>query len=245
MQPLWCFLVLLRASLLVLAQRPLNTTTNLTNVLTEPFFVIPTNIPQKQMYGKARDGAHETIGIRNRERIPLSNPHKEKINLPPLNVAHDDDIHPSSVYQAPPANRLHTVNRSKLSKFAQIKLMNMANATRGGGLDFSIGKKVSKPEAYKTGLDNQPKNGDGDVQRNPLLVIKNTIRNQDNQHTPSPPPYNVDEIDSDEKLGVKCSFEKPCAWSFEQNVTGPNFEVMTGVMLREANVTGKNASSFF
>jgi hypothetical protein len=242
MHPFWCLLMLLRASVLIFGQRPLNTTTNLTNVLTEPFFVIPTNIPQKQMYGKARDGAHETMGIRNKERNQLTNPHKEKINLPPLNVAHEDDIHLPS-YQSPPANRLHTVNRSKLSKFAQIKLMNMANAnsTRGGGLDFSIGKKVSKPAAFQTGPDNQPKNGEGDLNQrsNPLTVIKNTIRNQDNQHTPSPPSYNVDDIDSDEKLGVKCSFEKPCAWTFEQNVTGPNFEVMTGVMLKEANVTGR------
>jgi S-formylglutathione hydrolase FrmB len=122
--------------------------------------------------------------------------------------------------------------------------MSMAsgNSSRGfgGGLDYNnIGKTVSKPAAFMTGPDNQPRNGELDpMKANPLTVIKNTIRNQDNLHTPSPSPINVDDIDFDEKLGVKCSFEKPCAWTFDQNVTGANFEVVTGAMLKDANVTG-------
>lgn len=252
MRPLWCFLVL-EAFVSILAQRPLNTTTNLTNVLTEPFFVKPTSFSTKQMYGKTRDGSsfntHESIGIRNKERMippPHPNSHMDIFN-PPLNVGGGhDDPHPPP-HQAPPSqNRLHTVNRKNFNKFAQIKQMSMASANSSRVLDYNIGtiKKNIKSEPFMSGPDNQQRGVDADGQRsNPLTVIKNTIRNQDNQHTPSPPPNNVDDIDFDEKLGVKCSFEKPCAWTFEQNVTGPNFEIVTGVMLKEANVTGER--SFF
>lgn len=246
---------------LVMAQRPLNTTTNLTNVLTEPFFVKPTSISAKQLYVKQRDGGnlntHESPGIRNNERlVPLPHPnsHLDMFN-PPLNVAAEDDPSQPNV-QAPAApNRLHKVKQQRVNKFSLIRQMtNMNNSMRGNyDVGNNIGRPVSKPERLQTG-----NNGLGGVNSDPsdqisrpsssghsLTLIKDTIRNQDNQHTPSPPPNNVDDIDFDEKLGVKCSFEKPCAWTFDTgpNITGPNFEVTTGLSLKESNVTGSLINS--
>lgn len=242
------------------AQRPLNTTTNLTNVVIEPFFVKPTSITAKQMYVKPRDGGssfvsnsngYDSLGIRNKERmLPPSHPNSHlDIFVPPLNVGggQSDD---QSTHHIPPANnRLHKPRPQRVNKFAQIKFMtNNANASWAGGSGFDsiiTGKTVSKPEAHvQSGSEKQPSVPDNLLHpESSFKTIKDQIRIQNNQHTPPPPPNNGDDIDTDEKLGIKCSFEKPCAWTFDQNVTGPNFEVTSGLKLKKSNLTGENKQS--
>lgn len=225
------------------AQRPLNTTTNGTAVLTEPFFVKPTSYSSsKQQYPEQRGGGgsyyssvHDSPGIRNKEqRLPPPHPNSHlDILMPPLNV-----VGGQQTAQAPPGpnNRLHKVSKPRQSKFNTIREMLNSNASRNS--EHSIGKKVSKPERFEAGPH---ENGEHDENRpssrgDSLMKIKELKKSQENQHTPSPPPN--DDIDSDEKLGVKCSFEKPCAWTFDSNVTGMNFEVTTGAALKELNLTG-------
>lgn len=228
------------------AQRPLNTTTNVTSVLTEPFFVKPTSISSKQQYPEQRGGGgayyssvHDSPGIRNKERImqpPHPNSHTD-IFIPPLNVGGQ------SAQQNPvPNNRLHKVQKARVNKFSVIR--DMVKNSNSSRYEHSIGKKVSKPEPF---IQNGPHDesdskdmGRPSSKGEAIQRIKDMQRLQDNQHTPSPPSYNVDDIDFDEKLGVKCSFEKPCAWTYETaNITGSNFEVTNGVNLKDSNVTGK------
>lgn len=232
------------------AQRPLNTTTNVTSVLTEPFFVKPTSILSKQQYPEQRGGGggsyyssvHDSPGIRNKERTPLQHPNSHlDIFIPPLNVVGGQQ----TAQQVPaPNNRLHKVQKARVNKFSVIRdMVKNSNLTRSydsGG--HSIGKKVNKPEAQIQGGPNADTDAKVEIvpssKGEAMKRIKDMQRAQDNQHTPSPPSYNVDDIDFDEKLGVKCSFEKPCAWTYDTNVTGPNFEVTTGLNLNKSNVTG-------
>lgn len=233
------------------AQRPLNTTiANATSaVLTEPFFVKPTSISTKQQHPEQRGGGgayyssvHDAPGIRNKDRMPATNPnsHLDQVWIPPMNSVGQQPI-------SAPNNRLHKVQRTRQNKFSTIREMLNSNVTRQLDLN-SIGKTVSKPERFEAGPREE---GEKDGESRPsskgesLQKIKELQRSQDNQHTPSPPSYNSDDIDFDEKLGVKCSFEKQCAWTFDTNVTGPNFEVTTGVALKESNVTGLSSSFEF
>lgn len=238
------FLLLGSLAICARAQRPLNTTTNGTSVLTEPFFVKPTSILTKHQYPEQRGGGgvHDSPGIRNKERMPPLHPNSHlDIFVPPLNTVGGQQ----STQQAPaPNNRLHKVQKGRLNKFSLIREMikssNSSNGIDHGGTDHHvIGKKVSIPERQidngqfdHTKIDSRPSSKGEAIQK-----IKDMQRAQENQHTPSPPSYN-DDIDSEEKLGVKCTFEKQCAWTFDTNVTGPNFEVTTGVSLKESNVTG-------
>lgn len=233
------------------AQRPLNTTTNVTSVLTEPFFVKPTSISSKHQYPEQRGGGgayyssvHDSPGIRNKERMmqpPHPNSHTD-IFITPLNVGGQ------SAQQNPvPNNRLHKVQKARVNKFSVIR--DMVKNSNSSRYEHSIGKKVSKPEPF---IQNGPHDDSDskDISRpsskgEAIQRIKDMQRLQDNQHTPSPPSYNVDDIDFDEKLGVKCSFEKPCAWTYETaNITGPNFVVTNGFNLTLSNVTGKFCNNF-
>lgn len=244
------FFLLGSIAIIARAQRPLNTTTNGTAVLTEPFFVKPTSILAKQQYPEQRGGGgsyyssvHDSPGIRNKERTPSQHPNSHlDIFVPPLNVVGGQQ----SAQPAPaPNNRLHKVQKQRVNKFSIIR--NLTKNSSFGGNDYVIdssgghviGKAVSTPLRQ---IGNS--NGDPKIESRPsskgeaIQKIKDMQKNEYNQHTPSPPSYNVDDIDFDEKLGVKCSFEKQCAWTFDTNVTGPNFEVTTGVHLKESNVTG-------
>lgn len=73
--------------------------------------------------------------------------------------------------------------------------------------------------------------------KNALTKVKEVV-SEHIQHTPPPPSHNSEDIDQDEKQGIKCTFEKPCAWKYDKNVTGDNFEVRTGLELKEMNLTG-------
>lgn len=203
----------------------------------------PTSISSKQQYPEQRGGGgayyssvHDSPGIRNKERMSQTNPNSHlDILIPPLN-----SVGGQQPIQAP-NNRLHKVQYQRINKFKEVRDMVIANRSRNFE-PHSIGKTVSKPERLEGG---PREDGDKEGESRPsskgesLQKIKELQRSQDNQHTPSPPSYNSDDIDFDEKLGVKCTFEKQCAWTFDTNVTGQNFEVTTGVTLKESNVTGK------
>lgn len=219
--------LILLGSLTVLAsaQRPLNITTNVAPVLTEPFFVKP----------ERRDGGGtyqpDATGIRNRERLtpPHSSSHLDMF-IPPLNSLGG----PQSGQASQANRRLLKPHQNKVGLV--LEMMKNPNMTK----TFER-KTVRRPEAYiSTGPhDEQEKSSNGPSSEGKSIKALQKMRDDRiDQHTPSPPPVNMDDIDVDEKLGVKCSFEKPCAWTFDTNVTGPNFEVTTGVLLKESNVTG-------
>lgn len=241
-------------AILTRAQRPLNTTTNGTAVLLEPFFVKPTSISSpKNSYpgpdqtrisgsGSYYSSIHDPNGIRNKEGGMLpplhQNTHLDMFN-PPLG---GQPLAP----QVNPANKVHVRNPPKSGRgkaFNALRdLIKNPNATRNFD-GHSIGKKVSKPEPFiddNTHDDLKLK----DVDRRPssegkaIQMIKDLRNQQDNQHTPSPPSNSLEDVDSDETMGVKCSFEKPCSWTFD-NVTGSNFKVTTGAALKASNITGK------
>lgn len=235
-------------AILTRAQRPLNTTTNGTSVLTEPFFVKPTGLGSKQEQTRGGGGnsfyssVHDPTGIRNKERMmtpPHPNSHLD-IFIPPLNVVGGQQS--AQQLNPGPNTRLHTAHKQRPSKFNVLReLVKTANATQG--FDHGILKKKvpSKPEPFvqTSPHDDPDKEMKGPSSKGEAIQkIKDLRIAQDNQHTPSPPSYNHDDIDVDEKLGVKCSFEKPCAWTFSKNVSGSNFEVTTGALLKESNVTG-------
>lgn len=208
----------------------------------------PTSISTKHQYpGPEQRGGggatyyssvHDSTGIRNKERMPPPHPNSHlDIFIPPLNVVGGQQ----SAQPIPaPNNRLHKVQKGR-NKFTVLRdLMKNPNSTRG--FEHSIGKQVSKPEPFMQAGPHDDADSK-DVSRpsskgEAIQRIKDLRNLQDNQHTPSPPSYNIDDIDVDEKLGVKCSFEKPCAWTYDTNVNGTNFEVTTGVLLKESNVTG-------
>lgn len=220
--------VILLGSLIMLAraQRPLNITTNVAPVRVEPFFVKP----------ERRDGGGtyqpDATGIRNRERLtpPHSSSHLDMFN-PPLNSLGG----PQSGQGSQANRRLHKPQPSN-------KVLLVHELLKSGNMTKTFERKtVRRPEAYiSTGPhDEQEKSSNGPSSEGKSIKALQKMRDDRiDQHTPSPPPVNMDDIDVDEKLGVKCSFEKPCAWTFDTNVTGPNFEVTTGVLLKESNVTG-------
>lgn len=233
------------------AQRPLNTTTNGTNVLTEPFFVVP-----KQQYPEQRGGGtsfyqnmHDSPGIRNKDRITPPHPSSHLDVLIPPFVGGQQPPPPPNV-QGPNTRLHHKPKQRQNNKFAQIR--NITKSLEKGydlpkrQYEAPPGKKgVVPPEPYIANGPHEvteqessgPSSKGGSIDK-----IKLMQRAQDNQHTPSPPSTNPDDIDVDEKLGVKCSFEKPCAWTFDQDVNGTNFEVTTGFQLKESNITGEFCS---
>lgn len=230
------------------AQRPLNTTTNGTAVLTDPWFVKPTSVSGKHQYveqnrmsgsGHHQNG-HESTGIRNTERIPPP-PHPNlnthlDIFMPPLNVVGGQQ--PAQTIAAP-NNRVHKTPKTKDKVKVLRDWMKNSNATRN--FEHGTIRKVMSPQPYLQagpGEDLDREANRPPAKNEAFQKIKNLQRNY-TQHTPPPPVQNHEDVDFDEKLGVKCSFEKPCAWTFDTNVSGSNFEVMTGVMLKETNVTGE------
>lgn len=74
------------------------------------------------------------------------------------------------------------------------------------------------------------------IPNSPFKDLKDQLINRTYMHTPSP-PSNMDDYDFDEKLGVKCTFEKQCSWTYDE-VDGSNFFVTTGANLTLANITG-------
>jgi hypothetical protein len=237
------FLILASFTTVCFTQRPLNTTINSTSVHTEPFFVKP-----KDLNRGVQDLHHfpsYAEGFRNRERYAM----------PPLDPSPPQQpLDGSQTGHVPTSNRLHKVNKGAFKKLREMEnkakiadahskyndLLQNHNVSEGSILrrpseerKVFTEKRIDLPgSGLEKDLATQPKN--------PLNVIKELSNSI--QHTPSPPPHNEENyinIDPDEKQGVKCSFEKACAWTYEKNVGGNNFEVTTGLNLTESNVTGK------
>jgi hypothetical protein len=240
------FLILASVTTVSFAQRPLNTTINSTSVHTEPFFVKPKDLNRGVQDLHHFPGYAE--GYRNRERYAMS--HTALDSSPPQQPSD------GSQSQVPTSNRLHKHNKNK-NAFKKLQEMNnkaklAESQSKYNDLlqnhNISEGSILRRPlEERKVFTEKRidlPGSGlEKDIAsqaKNPLNVIKELSSSI--QHTPSPPPHHEDNfvnIDPDEKQGVKCSFEKACAWTYERNVGGNNFEVTTGLNLTESNVTGK------
>lgn len=233
------FLILASVITVTLAQRPLNTTVNATSVHTEPFFVKPKDsnrgVPDPLYYPAYNEG------YRNRERYPIPHPNAD---LPPLNP--NDGSHANS--HVPPNNRLHKVNRNRQNAFNKLREYekNAKMQDMQMNSSYSEGSILKRPIVYPEKRVDPEKNAEttyaegipvGSSPTGALNRIKSAV-SEPIQHTPSPPAHE-DNVDQDEKQGVKCSFEKPCAWTYETNVVGTNFEVVTGIELTESNVTGE------
>lgn len=169
-----------------------------------------------------------STGIRNKERMPPPHPNSNVDTFPSLNFVGRTQ---QSAQQIPgPSNRLHNP-KPRQNKLGEVRDLLNSNFSK-----VSDRKNVAKPEAYISTFphEDQKKLSNGDA----LKALQKLREESNDQHTPSPPKTNVDDVDVDEKTGVKCTFEKPCAWTFDTNVLGPNFEVATGLQLKEANSTG-------
>lgn len=242
-------LILASITTVTFAQRPLNTTVNSTSVHTEPFFVKPKDLNR---------GVHElhnfpgyAEGYRNRERYAMP------LDPPPQQQQPTD----GSQSHVPTSNRLHKVNNIRQGAFKKLREMeNKAKQADSyikfndlspnhniseGKLLYEVRKPVYSVSEKRIDLpgSGHSKMEDSSLQQ-PQKTTLHVIKELSNsiQHTPSPPQHHeefVNNIDADEKQGVKCSFEKECAWKYEKNVIGNNFEVTTGWNLTEFNVTGK------
>lgn len=225
------------------AQRPLNTTTNLTSVFTGPFFVMPTaqSVPTKLPLGPGgpRNGGafysntnRESTGIRNNNRDRLPPPHSNShldIFTPALSSVGGQLQQPAQTNPVP-INRLQSVKNIRKNSLNVIR-----DLVKNGNQTHIHGRKVNNPEklfSTREEIDKRPSSEGSFVEK--VKIMRPEI-----SHTPSTPAYNIDDVDGGEKLGIKCTFEKPCAWTYDTvNVTGSNFEVTTGIQLKEANLTG-------
>lgn len=251
-------LLVMNLATLIRSQRPLNTTTNTSGVLTEPFFVKPTSIStSKQHYPEQRGGGgsyynnfNEMTGFRNKDRL-LTHPY---LNADQINQTGIMGEHGNS-QPVPATNRLHKVNKVRQNKFTFNQFLQIAknpnftlNQNHRGEMqvhgELQQFKKDARPEKFVGGPADNNNDDQKSKQSNPssagkmLAEVQKQLQHKNHMHTPSPPSYAADDIDFDEKLGVKCSFEKQCAWTYDLNVNGTNFEVTTGQNLTLANITG-------
>lgn len=242
-------LLLLLASLMIVAnaQRPLNTT-NTINFLLEPFFVKPTSTSSRNAIPEMRSAGSKA----DRSAYPSDFSHgfsKENPNgqvQPHLQNANINKLHKVDRERQRKMDQLSLNSSSKKGSFNALKIIvnNPSHEFNQRSDNFSVGV-VRKNEPLTPGSfrDPQDQNHSANnvdsivVQPRPAFnVLKDQLNNKTFLHTPVTPAYDQD-YDFDEKLGVKCTFEKPCSWTFE-NVEGSNFEVTTGVNLTLANITG-------
>jgi hypothetical protein len=241
---------------LVRAQRPLNTT-NTSGILTDPFFIKPTSTSSKY-YPEQRIGGGGSLPYynandqseRNRgNRVYLPHPNSQQdVFIPAINGVVTD--HNNGAQSSVPAsNRLHKVNKARQNKLAAINQINnlllmgktpnsnFTASTHNYGREVFTPKKDPRPEKLYQPHEGYEGPKSPSSQGESIAAIKDQLKNI--YHTPIPPPNTHDDIDFDEKLGVKCTFEKACAWSYDTNVNGTNFEVTTGENLTNLNVTGE------
>jgi hypothetical protein len=249
-------ILLVSLAIVANAQRPLNTT-NTSGYLTEPFFVKPTSTSSRNAIPEMRAAGGSKP---DRERPPY--PPDSYYSHGYIQE------HPNGQAQPPRQqitipNKLHKVDRERMKKLESSN----SNSKKGSfnifrniahdpnhelnqrSENISIGtlfiRKTNEPNAPNFHVSDRnlsvSQADNYDLHMKPPQTafndLKNTLNNKSYLHTPSPPPYSED-YDFDEKLGVKCSFEKPCAWTYDLNVEGSNFEVTTGVNLTQANITG-------
>jgi hypothetical protein len=261
-------LLLLATAALTNAQRPLNTTNTSGVLMEPFFIKPTSTSTSKyhpeqrgggnpyfnsngESPGKGRGGEQRLLPP------PQQHPNAD-IFISPLSGAIVGD-HGSAQSQVPASNRLHKVNKPRQNKFNQLLQLTknpnftLNNPNRDKGQNYSAfgqrieyqhgniitSKKEARPEKfYSDPNDNvePPKKSWSDGHA--FHEVHKQLNNKNHMHTPSPPSYSEDDIDYDEKLGVKCTFEKPCAWAYDTYVEGTNFEVTTGANLTSANITG-------
>jgi hypothetical protein len=246
---------LLLASLVIVAnaQRPLNTT-NTSNFLTEPFFIKPTSTSSRNAIPEMRSAGSKP----DRSSYPAETQYSHGVIREHPNAQAQPPRHQQNAI-----NKLHKVDRERQRKMEQ----STANSKKGSfnilkGIandpthelnqrsdNFSVGvirkNEPAPPNRRVLPQDQNINLNVFDEQGNlpswppnkAFYDLKHQLNNKSYLHTPSPPEYN-EENDFDEKLGIKCTFEKPCAWTFDYFEEG-NFEVTTGVGLTQANLTGK------
>ena len=246
-------LVLLTLVVWSQAQRPLNTT-NTSNLLTEPFFIKPTSTSNRNVIPELR-----TAGSKH-DRLPYpadthySNGYMQK-------------EHPQPPRHQPIPNKLHKVDRERMRKMEHSNsyskkgsfndLRQIANDPNhelnqpGRNNNYTHGVQVLFPKSNEPLPPNRlfelnkPHLSSNDdfvqqpaIPNSPFRDLKDQLTNKTYMHTPSP-PSNMEDYDFDEKLGVKCTFEKPCSWTFDE-IDGSNFFVTSGANLTLANITGMN-----
>lgn len=244
-------LLILLASLIVAnAQRPLNTT-NTSNFLLEPFFVKPTSTSSRNAIPEMRSAGSKS----DRSSYPVESQYSHGYIKEHPNA----QVQPSHHQLNANINKLHKVDRERQRKMDQLSLNSNSKKGSFNALkvivkdpnhefnnqrsdNFSVGV-IRKNEPLTPGRFKQDQNLSATnldetlAQPRPAFsVLKDQLNNKTFLHTPVPPVYDLD-YDFDEKLGVKCTFEKPCAWTFD-DVNGSNFEVTTGANLTLGNITG-------
>lgn len=229
-------LLILLASLMIVAnaQRPLNTTNQIA-ILSEPFFVKPTStsrnaIPEMRSAGSKPDRSY-----------PPDSDYAQ-VQTSHLGIT---KLHKVDRERQKKMDQLSSSNGSKKGSFNSLKTMFKdpnSELNQRVSDNFSVGivktNEPLTPGSYTADRNHSATNLDVRiVQPRPAFnVLKDQLNNKTFLHTPVTPAYDLD-YDFDEKLGVKCTFEKPCPWTF-QNVEGNNFEVTTGANLTLANITG-------
>lgn len=254
-------LLLIASSLVANAQRPSLNTTNTSNLLTEPFFVKPTStssrnaIPEMRSAGSKPDRSsypdtQYSHGYIKEHPNAQAQPPRHQQNA--INKLHKVDPARQRALSKVDKNTQQSFGNSNSKKGSFNILKGIANDPNHEynqrSDNFSVGV-IRKNEPLTPGRFKQDQNLtsannlEDHVNLQPwppnkaFNDLKNQLNNKSYLHTPSPPPY-ADDYDSDEKLGVKCTFEKPCAWTYDHVDSGSNFEVTTGANLTYANLTG-------
>lgn len=245
-------LLILLASLAIVVkgQRPLNTT-NTSNLLTEPFFIKPTSTSNRNAIPEMR-----AAGGSKPERPPYpsdlqySHGYLQKEHLQPPRHLPERKLH--KVDPARMRKMEHTNNYNKKGSFNDLRqIANDPNHelnqpgrnnsyTHGIPVLFAKNNEPLPPKSYIRDQNTNPDDflpQQPPIPNSPFKDLKDQLINRTYMHTPSP-PSNQEDYDNEEKLGVKCTFEKPCSWTFDE-ADGSNFFVTTGTNLTLANITGE------
>ncbi|XP_017466502.1 PREDICTED: ALK tyrosine kinase receptor [Rhagoletis zephyria] len=109
-------------------------------------------------------------------------------------------------------------------------------------------RKLNKQRFTPQGQADEPDGGvtngnvDGDdmevdEHRDPLEVIKEKMRNTAPKSSPYETQTDAPSSEIEDQLGVKCTFETPCAWNWSEGLED-GFQVISGTELVKKNMTG-------
>jgi hypothetical protein len=245
-------LLILLATLAIVAkaQRPLNTT-NTSNLLTEPFFIKPTSTSNRNAIPEMR-----AAGGSRPERPPYpsdvqySHGYLQKEHLqPPRHQPIEKKLHkvdPARMRKMENNNykksSIHDLRQTLNDPNHELNQPGRNNSyTHGVQIFHAKPNEPLPPKRFE--FDNKHINPDEfapqqpPIPNSPFKDLKDQLINRTYMHTPSP-PSNFEDYDVDEKLGVKCTFEKPCTWTYDE-ADGSNFFVTSGANLTAANMTGE------
>ncbi|XP_067626535.1 tyrosine-protein kinase receptor isoform X2 [Eurosta solidaginis] len=99
--------------------------------------------------------------------------------------------------------------------------------------------QADEPDGGVTNGNIDGEDGEVDEHRDPLQVIKEKMRIT----APNSSPYETQtdftpSSEIEDQLGVKCTFETPCAWNWADGLQD-GFQVMSGTELSQKNMTGQ------